>query len=106
MGSYSKKRIFGQKSKIFGPKKSVHFMIDTMFKPRPGKVVQRKRYPQINISLIADLGCFFVEKWIFGPKSAFGKTKNGRFALIPAGTRFVVSVGHFFGGLDGPTMFC
>ena len=31
------------------------------------------------------------------------KRKNGRFSVIPAGTRSVVNVGHFFSGPDGPT---
>ena len=42
-GSYSKKRTFGPKSENFGPKKT-HFLILTMFRPRPGNVVQRKKY--------------------------------------------------------------
>ena len=31
------------------------------------------------------------------------KCKNGRFSEILAGPRFVVNVGHFFGGPEGPT---
>ena len=45
-----------------------------------------------------------MEKMDFRAKICFSaKRKNGRFALTQAGTRFVVSVGHFFGGLDGPS---
>ena len=43
-GSYSKKRIFGPKSENFGQKKRIHFLPLTMFRPRPGNVVQRKKY--------------------------------------------------------------
>ena len=35
----------GLKSGIFGPKKNVHFWILTMFRPRPGGLVKRKKYP-------------------------------------------------------------
>ena len=45
LGPYSKNRIFGPKTEISGPKKSVHFLRHTMFWPRPEKVVQRKKLP-------------------------------------------------------------
>ena len=32
-------------SQIFGPKKKTHFWILIMFRPRPGGVVKRKKYP-------------------------------------------------------------
>ena len=38
-------------------------------------------------------------------KKIFAKSKNGRFSVIPAGTRSVVNVGHLSGGPDGPTKF-
>ena len=38
-------RIFGPKTEILGPKKGAHFLILTMFWPRPEKVVQRKKVP-------------------------------------------------------------
>ena len=44
MGSYGKNWIFGPKAEILGPKK-IHFLILSMFWPRPEKVVQRKEYP-------------------------------------------------------------
>ena len=34
------------------------------------------------------------------------KHKIGRFSVIPARTRSVVNVSHFFGGPDGTTRFC
>ena len=51
-GRMAKKRIFGPITEFLGPKKS-HFLVQTMFLPQPGKVVQTKKIPfsQINISL-------------------------------------------------------
>ena len=49
----------------------------------------------------------FLEKTGFLAKKHFtAKRKNGRFSIIPAGTRSIVIVGHFFDGPDGPTKFC
>ena len=45
LGSYGKNRIFGPKTEILGPKKGDHFLILTMFWPRPEKVVPRKKVP-------------------------------------------------------------
>ena len=42
-GSYSKKTDFRAKIRKFWPKKN-HFLTLTMFRPRPGNVVQRKKY--------------------------------------------------------------
>ena len=51
-----------------------------------------------------NFGCFFGKKRIFGQKKHFSaKRKSGCFSVIPAGTRYVVIVGHFFAGPDGPT---
>ena len=36
---------FGPKTEILGPKKSAHFLMETMYRPRPEKVVQRKKLP-------------------------------------------------------------
>ena len=48
----------------------------------------------------------FLEKNGFLAKKHFtAKRKNGRFSIIPAGTRSIVIVGHFFDGPDGPTKF-
>ena len=41
-GKTFKNRIFGPKTEILGPKKRSHFLILTMFWPRPEKVVQKK----------------------------------------------------------------
>ena len=35
---------FGPQTKILGPKKN-KFLMETMFWPRPGKIVQRKKLP-------------------------------------------------------------
>ena len=40
----AKNGLFGPKPEILGPKKT-HFLIETMFRPRPEKVVQRKKLP-------------------------------------------------------------
>jgi len=45
LGSYGKNQIFGPKPEILGQKKGGHFLILTMFWPRPKKVVQRKKLP-------------------------------------------------------------
>ena len=45
LGSYGKNRIFWPKNETLGPKKRAHFLILTMFWPRPEKVVQRKKLP-------------------------------------------------------------
>ena len=43
--SHIKKRIFGPKTVNFGPKKGTHFLTLSIFRPRPGKVVKRKKLP-------------------------------------------------------------
>ena len=43
-GPMAKKRILGPKAEFLGPKKK-HFLIQTMFWPGPGKVVQTKKHP-------------------------------------------------------------
>ena len=42
-GRMAKIGFFGPKNEISGPKKRIHFLILTMFWPRPEKVVQRKK---------------------------------------------------------------
>ena len=51
--------------------------------------------------------CFFCwKKRTFCQKERLlAKSKNSHFSVIPAGTRSVVIVGHFFYGPDGPTKF-
>ena len=62
--------------------------MDTMF--TTGKSSANKKVPflQINISLLANFGCFLEEKGFLAER------KNGRFSVIPAGTRSTVIVGH------------
>ena len=80
-----------------------------MFWPGPGKDVQTKKVPlsQINISL-------FSKFWLFWERSAFlakkkkhilAERKNGRFSVIPAGTKVVVSVGHFLMAQTVPSSY-
>ena len=40
----AKNELLGRKLKIFAQKR-IHFLIETMFQPRPGKVVDRKSLP-------------------------------------------------------------
>ena len=44
-GRMAKNGFSGRKSGFQAKKKNVHFLRDTMFWPRPGKVVQTKKYP-------------------------------------------------------------
>ena len=87
MGSYSKTD-FRAKIRIFRPKKNVHFLFEIMFKPRPGKVVQRKstRFPK-KIIYLADFRCFLgVGNQIFGVFSVF--RQKGKPAASPlSGTK-------------------
>ena len=48
---------------------------------------EKEPFSQINISLLADFGCFFLPIFRFS-----AKRKNGRFSIIPARTRSVVNV--------------
>ena len=66
-----------------------------------GKSCANKKLPfsQIDISLLANFGCFLEEKGFLAER------KNGRFSVIPAGTRSTVIVGHYFDGPEGPTKF-
>ena len=84
------KRIFGPKYDFLGPKKhpllNGHHVLATT-----GKSCAKKKVPfsQININLLANSGVFL-----------------DLFSVIPARTRSVVNVSHFFGGPDGTTRFC
>ena len=62
----AKKRIFGPKSEFLGPIKKGHFLVETMFRPRLGKVVQRKKYPFPKLITVNELILgIFVEKTAF-----------------------------------------
>ena len=43
-GPIAKNGLSGKNAKILGKKKMLHFLTLTMFRPRPGNVVQRKKY--------------------------------------------------------------
>ena len=45
IGMVWQKLDFLAKNRDFGPKKRIHFLMETMFWPRPEKVVQRKKLP-------------------------------------------------------------
>ena len=67
---YGKNRIFGPQIEIWGPNKRIHFLRDTMFRPRPEKVVQRKKshwFPDVRIPKVL---LHPPKKWIFGQKTA------------------------------------
>ncbi len=82
-GSYSKKRIFGQKCENFDPKKREHFLILTMFRPRPGNVVQRKKYR-------------FTKEW----------TGNNRFGGVYIAKNGVLAIWTLFGPTDKRPFLC
>ena len=74
-----------------------------------GQICAKNKAPfsQINISLLADFDCVFLEeKTDFWPKNRFlTKRKHGRFSVIPAGTRSVVNVGYFLVARKVPPSF-
>ena len=57
-------------------------------------------FSQINISLLADFGCYFGKKRIFGPFSAFRQSVKtavyGHFSVILAGTGSVYQRGSYY----------
>ena len=73
---------FRAENRVFGPEISVHFH------DREKLCKQRSTFLQINISPLANFGCFFEEKKTdFWPKKRFSaKHKNGRFSVIPPRT--------------------
>ena len=107
LGSYGKNRIFGPKTEILGPKKRLHFLVETMFWPQPEKVVQRKKLPfQNKYQSLKNCGCFFgIKCFFFAKKHFLAQHKDHCFSIIPARARSVVILGHFFYGSYGPTKF-
>ena len=78
LGSYGKNWIFWPKSEILGPKKRIHFLILTMFWPRPEKVFQRKKLPlPNNQGGKCHFGWFFGVRPIFRPKTGIFGPKKG-----------------------------
>ena len=73
----TKTGFWGQKRR-FRAQKEKHCLVLTMFWPRPGKVVQTKKYPlpkyQIYISPLANFGCFFGKNRFLAKKPLFGQT--------------------------------
>ena len=72
IGFLGQKNKFWAKSRDFWPKENIHFLVLTMFSHDQAKLCnQNSDYLQNDISLIANLGCFFLEKWTFGQNDAF-----------------------------------
>ena len=71
--------------------------------------MQRKKVPfsQIDISILADIGCYFLEqKRIFGPFSAFRQNVKRPFLRKSGQDQVRCQCKSFFGGPDGLTKFC
>ena len=62
---------------------------------------KKEPFSKINISLLANFGCFFFgeKNGILAKNHFLAQRKNGSFSVVPAGTRPIVILGHFF---DGP----
>ena len=71
LGSYGKNRIFGPKTEISGPKKTLLDSSHVMAKA--GKSCSKKKVPlsRINTRLLGNFGCFFVDKTHFWAKKHF-----------------------------------
>ena len=101
IGVVWQKSDFLAKNRDFGPKKKRSPLQPNHVLATTGKSCSKKKvaFSQINISLLRNFGCFFWVKCIFGQKKHFSaEHKNGRFSVIPARTRSVVILGHFFDG--------
>ena len=97
-GSYSKKRTFGPKSENFGPKKKTHFLPLTMFRPRPGNVVQRKKYRFTKSSTGNNRfgGVYIAKNGVLAIFSLFGPTDKRPFLRNSDSKRVQTRTGSFF----------
>ena len=104
--SYSKKRIFGPKSEVLGPiKKRALLSSNRVLATSEQSCAKKKvQVSQMNISLFADLGCFVLEKWIFGPFSAFQSNVRRRLLRNSGRDQVRCQCGSFFGG-HGPKLW-
>ena len=89
------------KIRIYGPKKRALLAEDHVL-ATTGQSCAIKKVPfsQINISLLADFGCYFGKNRIFGPFSAFRQSVKtavyGHFSVILAGTGSVYQRGSYY----------
>ena len=87
-----KKTDFRAEIRIFGAKKKHPLLNSNHVLARTGQSCAKEKVPfsQINISLLADFGCYFGKKRIFGPFSAFRQSVKtaiyGHFSVILAET--------------------
>ena len=85
---------FRAEIRIFGAKKNIHFFVlnDNHVLAATGQSCAKEKVPfsQMNISLLADFGCYFGKKRIFSPFSTFRQSVKtaiyGHFSVILAET--------------------
>ena len=93
---------FRAKIRIFGAKKKHPLLSSNHVLATTGQSCAKEKVPfsQINISLLADFGCYFGKKRIFGPFSAFRQNVKtavyGHFSVILAGTGSVYQRGSYY----------
>ena len=93
-GFHMKKTDFRAEIRIFWVKKKHPLLSSNHVLATTGQNCAKEKVPfsQINISLLADFGCFFGKKRIFGPFSAFRQSVKtavyGHFSVILAGRSY------------------
>ena len=100
-GSYGKNQIFWPKTEILGPKKN-HFLILTMFWPRPGK---SWFFPNKYQSLKKFWVIFWAKTHFWPKKTHFGRTQKRPFLRNSYPDRVRCHSGSFFDGPDVYTKF-
>ena len=97
-----KKTDFQAEIRIFGAKKKHPLLSSNHVLATTGQSCAKEKVPfsQINISLLADFGCYFGKNRIFGPFSAFRQSVKtavyGHFSVILAGTGSVYQRGSYY----------
>ena len=97
-----KKTDFRAEIRILGAKKKCSLLSSNHVLATTGQSCAKEKVPfsQINISLLADFGCYFGKKRIFGPFSAFRQSVKtavyGHFSVILAGTGSVYQRGSYY----------
>ena len=93
---------FQAEIRIFGAKKKHPLLDSNHVLATTGQSCAKEKvaFSQINISLLADFGCYFGKKQIFGPFSAFRQSVKtavyGHFSVILAGTGSVYQRGSYY----------